>query len=76
MPKQLIPLFFLGLLMALGAAAQTQTATSRGLLEQVDAIYPEIEPLYLDLHQHPELSMHEQQTAANLAQRLKALAGC
>ncbi|HYN80397.1 MAG TPA: hypothetical protein VES88_02770 [Gemmatimonadaceae bacterium] len=54
MPKQLIALFFFGLLMALGSAAQTQTATSRGLFEQVDAIYPEIEALYLDLHQHPE----------------------
>lgn len=40
---------------------------------QVNAIYPEVEKLYIDLHQHPELGFHEQRTAAELAKRVKAL---
>ena len=40
---------------------------------QIDAVYPEVETLYLDLHRNPELSLHEQQTAAKLAERAKAL---
>jgi amidohydrolase len=39
----------------------------------LDRAYPAAESLYLDLHQHPELSLHEVQTAAKLAERLKAL---
>jgi len=55
---------------SLTAAACAQTAaTSR----EVDAVYPEAHALYLDLHQHPELSSHEVQTAAKLADRLRAL---
>ena len=63
MTSRIVTLFFDGLLMALGTAAPSQTATSTApSVEQVAAIYPEIDALYLDLHQHPELSMHEQQT--------------
>ena len=40
---------------------------------QVDAIYPEVEKLYIDLHRNPELAFHEQRTAATLAARVKAL---
>src|SRR5690348_13912910 len=40
---------------------------------QVDAIYPDIEKLYIDLHKNPELAFHEQRTAATLAARVKAL---
>jgi hippurate hydrolase len=40
---------------------------------QEDAAYREGHALYLDLHQHPELSGHEVQTAAKLAQQLRAL---
>jgi hippurate hydrolase len=40
---------------------------------QVDAIYPDIEQLYIDLHRNPELAFHEQRTAATLAARVKAL---
>jgi hypothetical protein len=40
---------------------------------EVDAIYPDIEALYIDLHQHPELTFQEVQTAAKLAARVKAL---
>ena len=40
---------------------------------EVDAVYPAAHALYLDLHQHPELSGHELQTAAKLARQLRAL---
>lgn len=40
---------------------------------EVDAAYPAAHALYLELHQHPELSGHEVQTAATLAQQLRAL---
>ena len=39
----------------------------------VDAVLPQAEALYLDLHQHPELSFHEQRTAATLADGLRKL---
>jgi metal-dependent amidase/aminoacylase/carboxypeptidase family protein len=41
--------------------------------EQVNDIYPEVESLYFDSHRHPELALQEQQTAAKLADRAKAL---
>ena len=34
--------------------------------KEVDAVYPEAHALYLDIHQNPELSSHEVQTAAKL----------
>jgi amidohydrolase len=40
---------------------------------EVEAVYPEAHALYLDLHQNPELSAHETQTAAKLADRLRGL---
>ena len=40
---------------------------------EVDAAYPAAHALYVELHQHPELSGHEVQTAATLAQQLRAL---
>ncbi|HYN14416.1 MAG TPA: amidohydrolase [Terriglobales bacterium] len=39
----------------------------------VDAILPQVEALYIDLHRHPELSFHEQRTAATLAEGLRKL---
>ncbi len=37
----------------------------------INALYPGIEKLYIDLHRNPELAFHETQTAAKLAARLK-----
>ena len=51
-----------------GVAAERAVSTA-----QVDAIYPDIEKLYMDLHRNPELAFHEQRTAAELARRVKAL---
>src|SRR5438105_2077895 len=42
-------------------------------LAPLDSIYPDLDKLYIDLHQTPELSLHEEKTAAKLAARLKAL---
>ena len=49
-----------------------QTAASPALAP-LDSIYPDLDKLYIDLHQTPELSLHEEKTAAKLAARLKAL---
>jgi hippurate hydrolase len=40
---------------------------------EADAVYPAAHALYLELHEHPELSGHEVQTAAKLAAQLRAL---
>ena len=47
------------------ASAQTPST------KEVDGVYPEVHSLYLDLHQNPELSMHETQTASKLAAQLR-----
>jgi amidohydrolase len=49
--------------------AHAQSASS----QEVDAVYPDAQAFYLDLHQNPELSSHETQTAAKLARKLRAL---
>lgn len=41
--------------------------------KEVDSVYPEAHSVYLDLHQNPELSSHETQTAAKLASRFRSL---
>jgi amidohydrolase len=55
----------------LAAAASGENA--RELRAEIDAVYPQAESLYFDLHQHPELSLHEEHTAATLAATLRAL---
>lgn len=57
---------FLLLSLSFPALAQVPAA-------DIDRAYPAAESLYLDLHQHPELSLHEVQTAAKVADRLKSL---
>lgn len=41
--------------------------------EQIDSVYPQIETLYEDLHRNPELSLHEEKTAAKMAEQLRKL---
>src|SRR6202140_1685279 len=41
--------------------------------KEVEAVYPDAHALYFDLHQNPELSTHETQTAAKLAGRFRGL---
>jgi len=74
MTRQPLHLIFAGLLSACSVMAQAPSAPwTTPSLEQVNAIYPEVELLYRDLHASPELAMQEQQTAAKLAERAKAL---
>lgn len=51
----------------LAAFALAQNLSSK----EVDQVYPDAHELYLDLHEHPELSGHETETAAKLATRLR-----
>jgi metal-dependent amidase/aminoacylase/carboxypeptidase family protein len=61
-------------LTAVDASAQSQSAVwTTPSAEQLNAIYPEVESLYFDLHRTPELAMREQQTAGKLAERVKSL---
>ena len=57
------------LVVTLSAGAGAQAPSSK----EVEAAYPEAHALYLDLHQNPELSAHETQTAAKLAGKLRGL---
>jgi hippurate hydrolase len=56
-------------LILLAATASAQTASSK----EIEAVYPAAHDLYIDLHQNPELSSHETQTASKLAARLRDL---
>jgi amidohydrolase len=48
-------------------------AQSGQTAKEVEAVFPDARALYQDLHQNPELSGHENQTAAKLASRLSKL---
>jgi amidohydrolase len=61
-------LFRFPLLALLTAVACAQAPSSK----EVESVYPDAHALYLDLHQNPELSAHEIQTAAKLAGRLRS----
>lgn len=43
------------------------------IVSEVDGAYPESEAMYVDVHQHPELSHQEDRTAAKLAGHLRSL---
>jgi amidohydrolase len=59
--------------MLLILAALTASAQTAQLKDQVEAAFPDAKALYLDLHQHPELSSHETRTAALMASKLRGL---
>ena len=65
---RLIALVLPALIAAAPLPAQTAPVNS-----QVDSVLHNAMDLYMDLHQHPELSSHETRTAAELATRLRAL---
>lgn len=50
------------------ACAQTPAAS-----KEVSSVFPAARALYLDLHENPELSSHEIQTAAKLSAQLRSL---
>jgi amidohydrolase len=65
----------LAALLALPAASAPPKAPPRtaAALAPLEAAYPDLEALYIDLHKNPELSLHEEKTSAKLAERLRAL---
>ena len=63
-------LLWIGLVSLMPVLATAQTDQ---LKEQLEPVLPDAYALYLDLHQHPELSSHETRTAALLARRLRQL---
>lgn len=63
--KRSVILLFLALAVAWGQ--------SSSLRDQVESVFPDARALYLDLHQHPELSSHETRTSALLADKLRGL---
>src|SRR5882757_4830265 len=58
------------LFLSLAVSAYAQTVATP---KEVDAVYPAAHDLYVDMHQNPELSTHETQTASKLAARLRSL---
>src|SRR6516225_1918404 len=66
-PRMIRSAMFL-FLAAVGASAQNAQLKS-----QVEAVFPDAQALYLDLHQHPELSSHETRTASVMAEKLRGL---
>lgn len=55
------------------SAATTGARAQSSLSKEADGVFPEARALYVDLHENPELSSHETQTAAKLAGRLRGL---
>lgn len=70
---RILPALGLLLLLSSQSIAQVGGGAWSPTPADVDAIYPDIEALYIDLHQHPELAFQEVQTAAKLAARVRAL---
>jgi amidohydrolase len=55
------------------AALAEQTRGINQAVPEIAALEPELESLYRELHEHPELAFHEERTAAALADRLRVL---
>lgn len=51
--------------------AENMGKQSSGIFAGIDQLLPELEPIYKDLHSHPELSMQESRTAGIAADHLK-----
>src|SRR5215471_10240313 len=70
-----IPEKLLTLLFGLASFSAVQAADSTSLREQVrtavDHEYPNLFEFYKDLHGHPELSFHEERSAAHVAEELR-----
>src|SRR6266404_651217 len=68
MPKNLLAAFAF---VALSVSSSAQSADA-ALAAEVNRIYPEIEKLYIALHQAPELSLQEEKTSATMANGLRS----
>lgn len=54
------------------AGAQEAKEAASAIDREIDADYPYLEKLYLDLHRHPELSYQEKRTAERIAAELES----
>ncbi|HET9796059.1 MAG TPA: amidohydrolase [Thermoanaerobaculia bacterium] len=61
------------LILAAFVGARTGRAEPAIPAAKLEALYSEMEPVYLDIHRHPELSLHETRTASILAGDLRKL---
>ena len=59
--------------LCLCAAPVFAANTTADIKNQVNELVPELRPFYVDLHQTPELSLHEANTAGKLAEGLRKL---
>ncbi len=73
MRMDLIPTVVLSVALLAQADPAAAGAPAASALAGLDAAYPSLDALYRDLHQNPELSLHEEKTAVKLAGRLRGL---
>src|SRR5215469_12661439 len=64
-------LYELGVVLFLAAMVSAQNPSASDSAKEVDSVYSDSHSLYLDLHEHPELSGHEVETAAKVAAVLR-----
>jgi amidohydrolase len=67
------PAAVIAALLAFAVDGAGQTAAVTPTMAEVDAIYPDIETFYIDLHRNPELAFQEVRTSGKLAAFTKAL---
>jgi amidohydrolase len=65
-------IFLAGVVSLFAAVVMTGQAAPPALAP-LGSLYPDLEKFYIDLHRTPELSRHEEKTAARVAARLRAL---
>jgi len=64
---------FVAVVTTCALSAQSGTRWTTPTSAEVDAVFPDVDALYVTLHRSPELGFQEVQTAATLAARLKTL---
>jgi hippurate hydrolase len=58
-------------LLAMPAFLAAQSAPMKAIQEALNQLYPALDALYLDLHEHPELSGQEVNTAVKMADQMR-----
>jgi hippurate hydrolase len=67
------PAAVIAALLAFAGSGAGQTAAVTPSMAEIDALYPDIETFYIDLHRNPELAFQEVRTGGKLAEFTKAL---
>src|SRR5579862_16487 len=67
-----LPAMLLCVALFYGAAQAGAATVQAEVQERIDGEYPSLQRLYLHLHTHPELSLHEAQTGLRIAEELRA----